>query len=41
VTVLAAALSAAMTGAPTKLAVLNTDSGTWAHHPVAGGARAR
>lgn len=31
-TELAAALSAAMTGAPTKLAVLDAD-GAWAHHP--------
>ena len=33
VTELAAALSAAMTGAPTKLAVLDTESGEWVHHP--------
>jgi len=33
VTDLAAALSAAMTASPNKLAVLNTDSGQWAHHP--------
>ena len=32
-TVLAAALSAAMRGAPTKLAVLDTDSDKWVHHP--------
>jgi long-chain-fatty-acid--[acyl-carrier-protein] ligase len=32
VTELAAALSAAMTSAATKMAVLNTDSGEWAHH---------
>lgn len=32
-TELAAALSAAMTSAPTKLAVLDTESGEWAHHP--------
>jgi long-chain-fatty-acid--[acyl-carrier-protein] ligase len=33
VNVLAAALSAAMRGAPTKLAVLDTDSDKWVHHP--------
>jgi long-chain-fatty-acid--[acyl-carrier-protein] ligase len=33
VTVLAEALSAAMRGAPTRLAVLDTDSNTWVHHP--------
>jgi long-chain-fatty-acid--[acyl-carrier-protein] ligase len=33
VTVLAAALSAAMRGAPTKLAVLDPDSDSWVRHP--------
>jgi long-chain-fatty-acid--[acyl-carrier-protein] ligase len=33
VTELAAALSAAMTAAPTRLAVLNTETGQWSHHP--------
>jgi long-chain-fatty-acid--[acyl-carrier-protein] ligase len=32
-TELAAALSAAMTGATTSLSVLNVESGEWAHHP--------
>ena len=32
-TELAAALSAAMTTAPTRLAVLDADSGAWSHHP--------